>query len=190
MAWIGLQYPVAAKYGVATNGTSVEYTEGRVLGKAISLNATIESTDAKLHADDDVAEQIKEFNSGTISINLDDDNEETTAWLLGHTKNEEDEVVSEYTDAAPYVGIGCYGRRIKSGVSSYRAIWFTKAMFSEPNTELSTKGESIEFGTPTYEGTLMRGVDKSWRITKTFATETEARAWLNEKAGINNEQHS
>lgn len=182
MAMIGLKYPVAAKY--SASGTTVSYTEGRVLGKAISISTTVNSTDVKLYADDDIAEQVQEFSNGTCSINIDDADDEVSAWLLGHDKAEDGDLVNKYTDIAPYVGMGFYGRRRKDNAESYRAIWYTKVMFKDPGDALTTKGENIEFQTPTFEGTLSRAADGIWRRTKTFTTEAEACEWLNKLAGI------
>ena len=182
MAIIGLKYPVAAKY--SATGATVSYSEGRVLGEAISISTTVNSTDVKLYADDDIAEQVQEFSNGTCTINIDDADDEVSAWLLGHVKSEDGELTNKYTDIAPYVGMGFYGRRRKNNVESYRAIWYAKVMFKEPGDSLTTKGESIEFQTPTFEGTLSRAADGIWRRTKTFTTEAEARGWLNKLAGI------
>jgi hypothetical protein len=104
--------------------------------------------------------------------------------LLGHTMGEDSELVAKDSDTAPYVGVGFYGARVKDGKKSYKAIWYPKVQFKEPNEDLTTKGENITFGTYTIEGTLMRDDAGEWRRSKICDTEEEAKAWLEGKAKI------
>lgn len=178
MAKTGLKYPVVAPY------TAGGHTAGRVLGKAISANIAITTAEGVLYADDAAAESVKEFISGTITIGIDEMDDESQVMLLGHTVDESEELVAKDSDSAPYVGAGFYGARIKDGKKSYKAIWYPKVQFKEPNEDLATKGETITFGTYTLEGTLMRDEAGDWRRSKIFNTEEEARAWLEGKAKI------
>ncbi len=50
--------------------------------------------------------------------------------------------------------------------------------------ESKTKGESIEFTTPTIEGTLMTLPNGDWKDETIVAAEDAALAWLDAKAGI------
>lgn len=68
--------------------------------------------------------------------------------------------------------------------SSYLVKWLRKVKFAEPNDETDTKGETVAFQTPTIEGTVFQGDDGVWKEQAEFATEAEAVAWLNQKAGI------
>lgn len=172
MAKIGLKYPV---YKGAVN-------EG-VIGKAITADISIEMSDAKLYADDALAESDRSFKSGTISLEVDELSDVILGEFLGHAIAT-DEMTAKSTDVAPYVGIGFYGVKMVAGVKKYRAIWFPKVQFSEPTDSNKTKGESLEFGTQTIEGTIMKDASDIWKNEKTLATEAEAVTYLKGKAGI------
>ena len=48
------------------------------------------------------------------------------------------------------------GFRAKKANGKYRYFWLYKVKFGIPATNLTTKGESITFSTPTIEGTVLR----------------------------------
>lgn len=179
MAKIGLKYPVAAPYSAGA------HTAGKVLGKAVSASVSINVAEGSLYADDGLAESAKEFTSGTLSLGIDEMDDETSVMLLGHTLEDGGELVAKDSDTAPYVGVGFYGARVKNGTKSYRAIWYPKVQFAEPTEDLATKGENITFNTYTLEGTLMRDdATGEWRRSAVFPTEAEAEEWLKGKAKI------
>lgn len=174
MATIGLKYPVYK--GETSQG---------VIGKAIQADISIEVNDVKLYADDAIAESDKSFSSGTITLGIDDLSDTIQTDLLGHAVDAEtDEIIAKGTDDSPYVGIGFYGTKKVGGVRKYRAIWLPKVQFAEPADTNATKGEIIEFQTPTLEGTIMLDDDGAWKYEQTFTTEAEAKTYLENKAGI------
>lgn len=188
MARIGLKYPVVA---VATeSGTSITYASGALMAKAIMASIKINQSNVKLYADDVLAELDKSFIDGTLSFGADDLTDAMKVLLLGYTEGAEvdaiigsKEMSAGTATVAPFVGFGFYAKRIKSGVASWRAIWLKKVHFSEPADELKTKGESVEFQTPTLEGTIMVACDGNWKEEATFSSEANAIAWLNTKSG-------
>jgi len=188
MAQIGLKYPVVA---LATEtGSSISYSAGALMAKAILANIKINQSNVKLYADDMLAELDQSFINGTISFGADDLTDAIKVLLLGYTEGAEvDAVIGSKelsaggSTVAPFVGFGFYAKRIKSGVNSWRAIWLKKVMFTEPADEAKTKGESVEFQTPTLEGTIMLAADGKWKEEGTFSSEANAVAWLNTKSG-------
>jgi len=50
--------------------------------------------------------------------------------------------------------------------------------FAEPSDESTTKGETIEWGTPTIEGTIMALPTDEWKKQKHFAAEIDAIAFI------------
>ena len=171
MAKIGLKYPV---YKGTTSG---------VIGKAIQADITIEVNDVQLHADDGVVESEKSFKSGKITLGIDDLSDTIQTEFLGHTIAD-GVITAAGTDSSPYVGVGFYGTKMVSGVKKYRAVWFRKVQFGEPSDSNKTKGETVEFTTPTLEGTIMLDDNGKWKDEKTFTTEADAIAFLNTQAGI------
>jgi phi13 family phage major tail protein len=176
-----LKHIVGAKLNASASPPT--YTNGIVVGKAITANVSVEVNEAILYADDAVAESVKAFKSGKITLNTDDLTYEVQGMLLGHAVTG-DTLRANSNDVAPYVGVGFYGAVIREGVTKYRAVWFYKVQFGEMADESKTKGESIEFTTPTIEGTLMTLPSGDWKDETTVATEESALAWLDAKAGI------
>ena len=192
MAKIGLKYPV---YAIATEtANAINYANGAAIAKAIQANISIEVNDVKLYADDKVAEVDKTFRGGTITMGIDDLSDAAKIALLGYTEGADlgetsgnNELSAGNTSEPASVGIGFYGKRVKDGTNWWRAVWIKKVQFHEPADEHDTKGESVEFKTPTLEGEIFEAADGKWKEEGTFMTEDSAIAWLNGKAGISSD---
>jgi phi13 family phage major tail protein len=182
MAKIGLKYIVAAP--ITENGTTVSYADGIAIGKAISAGLSINVASADLYADDGLAESVKEFSSGTMTLGVDDLSYAAQALLLGHSVTGSDALTAHGSDEGAYVGVGFYAPVVRGGVKSWRAVWLSKVKFAEPNDDYATKGNSIEFQTPTIEGTVMTASNGVWKLEKLCASEAAAVTWLDTQAGI------
>ncbi len=189
MAKLGMRYPVAAKR-TETDGV-VSYSEGRVLGKAISSNTTIETYEAPLYGDDAIAEMESGFKSGTVNLNTTHLSLEDQSFLLGHLMKDIEiaattvkEMTANADDEAPFVGYGFYGAIKVDNVRKYRAVWMRKVKFSEPNDENETQGENIAWKTPTINGVVAKEDDGEWKDEVIVETESLAKTWLNGKANI------
>lgn len=194
MAHIGMKYPVAAPW---TEGET--YTKGFVVGKAIKFTGTPNKNDVDLYADDGIAETDKSVKDIGVSLNVDDLDLKVQADLLGHDYTEASAGESGGTatpesvdvgsdDVAPYFGTGFYKRRRKNNVTSFTAIWLYKVQYSEPTEEAETKGESVNFQTPTIEGKAypveISGKTKLYKKA-VFEKEEAAKAWLDGLAKVN-----
>ena len=71
MATIGLDKLYYAKITEDENGDET-YATPKLLAKAISADLSVELNEATLYADDGVAELVKEFKGGTLSLGIDD----------------------------------------------------------------------------------------------------------------------
>ena len=150
MAKIGLKNFL---YGILTeesDGTAT-YGVAQKPAKAISCKVDISNNDAKLYADDSLAESDTTFQSGTVTLGIDDEDDATLATLLGH-QFVGGEVVRNATDIAPYVGLGRIITKIVGGVYKYKVEFLKKVKFSEPSQDNSTKGENVSFGTSELSG--------------------------------------
>ena len=159
--------------GVAT------YEGATNLGKAVSCSVSITNNEAKLYGDDVLAESDTSFSNGSITLGVTDDDDSVFAPLLGHAINN-GEVVKKADDAAPYVGIGRIVTKMVSGVYKYKVEFLYKVKFSEPSRDENTKGESIEFATPSIEGIIATLDDNhgTWSKTKTFTSKSDALTYL------------
>ena len=178
MAKIGLNNFRYGKLTELENGT-FSYADAKSPGKAVSCNVSVTNNSATLYADDELAENYTGYQNATVSITIDDEDNETYADLLGHTINNDGEVIANSYDVAPYIGFGRIITKMKNGVIKYKVQFLYKAKFSEPSREENTKGESVEFGTYTIEGNVYTLPDGRWTKEKTFENKQDAIDYLN-----------
>ena len=152
MATIGLDMLHIAKITEDENGEET-YGTPEKLAKAISADLSVELVEAILYADDGIAEIVKEFGNGTLSLGIDDIGSVVASTLTGATIDSNGVVISASEDGGDPVAIGF---RAKKSNGKYKYFWLYKVKFGIPATNLATKGESITFSTPTIEGTIMR----------------------------------
>ncbi len=152
MATIGLDKLYYAKI---TEDESGEETYGTPmsLAKAMTVDLSVELAEATLYADDGAAEVVKEFKSGTLTLGIDDIGVQAAQDLTGAKIDTNKVLISTSEDGGAPVAIGF---RAKKANGKYRYFWLYKVKFGIPATNLTTKGESITFSTPTIEGTVMR----------------------------------
>lgn len=177
MAKIGLTNFRYSKLTEAPDGTP-SYDGAKTPGKAISCNVQITNNSATLYADDTLAEQDTTFQSGTVTMGIDEDDNTTMADLLGHTVDENGEVIRKSTDIAPYVGLGRVITKVVNGAYKYKVEFLYKVKFAEPSNENQTKGESVEFATTEIEGTVAALKNDKWSIAKSFDTKEAAITYL------------
>ena len=174
MAKKGIRYAVFGLLGA--NNT---YTGGKYLAPVAAFNGTPNKSSVKDYGDDRCVEVSNETMGAALSVELTNDDLEIYAMLLGHTLTE-GELVYNTDDEAPYVGTGAIGLSGKK----WRAKFYKKVLFSEPNDENSTKQESTTFGHITLEGEAVPLEDGSWKIEKEFDTFDAAKTYLNGLVGI------
>lgn len=177
MANIGLTNIWFSK--LTENDGVASYEGATNLGKAVSCSVSITNNEAKLYGDDVLAESDTSFSNGSITLGVTDDDDSVFAPLLGHAINN-GEVVKKADDAAPYVGIGRIVTKMVNGAYKYKVEFLYKVKFSEPSRDENTKGESIEFATPSIEGIIATLDDNhgTWSKTKTFTSKSEALTYL------------
>ena len=152
MATIGLD---SLYYSKITENTAGEETYGtpQKLAKAIEAEVSIELNEAVLYADDGTDTVIKEFKNGTITLGVNDIGTDAAKDLTGAVVDNNGVLVSTGEDEPTPVAIGF---RAKTAKGRYRYFWLYRVLFGIPGTTLKTKGESIEFQTPSIEGTISR----------------------------------
>lgn len=152
MATIGLDRLYYAKITEESNGDET-YETPEPLAKAITAELSVELAEATLYADDGAAEIVKEFKNGTLSLGIDDIGAVIASDLTGATIDDNKVLISTSEDGGDPVAIGF---RAKKANGKYRYFWLYRVKFGIPATNLTTKGDSITFSTPTIEGTVLR----------------------------------
>lgn len=193
---VGMVCPVCAPVSTYTEGTSITYSAGMVLAEAVGATLTWERSDGKFYGDDVELDSDRGITGYTIDFEPSGITDAARATLLGEVADASTTPTGEYTitDAnPPEVGFG-YVRRMRasgqSGVAdSYEAWWFYRMKFALNTEETRTKEQSIEWRTPTLNGTgygvrLSSADTNSFCIHKTFSTKADAIGYVKTKAGI------
>jgi phi13 family phage major tail protein len=152
MATIGLDKLYYSKITENASGEET-YATPVQLAKAIEADIAIELLEAILYADDGADTTIKEFKSGTLTLGIDDIGVQAAQDLTGATLDSNGVLVSTGEDEPNPVAIGF---RAKTAKGRYRYFWLYRVKFGIPGANLKTRGDSIEFSTPSIEGTITR----------------------------------
>lgn len=181
MAKIGLNN---FRYGILTEAQDGAPSYGGAYkpARAVSCSVSVTNNEAKLYADDILAETDTSFAGGTVTMGIDEEDITTMSTLLGHEVADGAMTRSAY-DTAPYVGLGRVVTKMVNSVYKYKAEFIYKVKFSEPSQEDATKGESLEFTTSTIEGVISALANGDWSISKTFDTKDDAISYIENLLG-------
>jgi phi13 family phage major tail protein len=103
--------------------------------------------------DDGAAEHISEFQSGKLTLGVNDIGRVTACDLTGASVDDNGVLISGSEDAGGPVAIGFRARRANG---LYRYFWLYRVLFKLPSAKLETKGDKISFQTPSIDGTVYR----------------------------------
>ena len=168
-----------------TSGT-VTYETPTEVGDAMNANIELKFAEGRLYAEGRLAEYIKLATGGTISIAVKYIKKAAQAMMYGATTdNQKDNVKFSAKDVANYVGVGLYAPDKVDGVTKYTCMWVPKALFGPPSFAYQTKGESIQFNTPTTTGEFLPDdtTEELLLESETVETAEEAVAWIKGKLG-------
>ena len=180
MAYIGLRKPIIGKRTGAKT-----YGETFALGKAVSLQVTPNYAEGSLYADDGQAEYDKEFSYAEVTLGTSTIPTKAQQEMFGHTVEEDQKSVKlNADDENSYVGMAWISVEKVDGKRSFTGNFLYKVKFSEPSEDYTTKGESIEYKTPSITGRASVEDDGDWKEVQSFDTEAEAMEWINTKFGV------
>lgn len=122
------------------------------LAKAIEAKVAPKTSNAVLHADDGAAESTSSEGETEIELKIDALANAVYADILGKTVNEDGVVGDSSGDVAPTIALAF--RSLKSN-GKYRYFWYFKGNFQLPEENYKTKGESVEYNTPSVKGVFV-----------------------------------
>ena len=172
MAFFGLRKPKIAKWHPGNT-----YTDGMVVGKAVSLEITANYAEGSLYGDDEQVEYEKALKNANVTLGTTDLPLQAANTMFGHEVSGT-QVIKRASDVAPYVGVGTVIDEKVNGSTKYVASILVKVQFAEGSESFQTKGDSITFTTPSLEGLAIPGDDSKWLVRKTFDTFAEADAFV------------
>ena len=155
-----------------------------ILGRLIDASLSEERNNTSLFADDKEVEKDSSFNGGTVTLTIDDVDDETYADVKGCTVSEK-EVTENSEDVAPEIGYGHIVTKVYNGVKKYKVEFLPRIQITKITANSKTKGQSIEYNTVSIEAKLMELLEEingmkvgDWKKVQTFATLSEAQEYL------------
>ena len=168
-----------------TAGT-VSYENTTDVGDAMSAQIDLRFAEGRLYAESKLAEYIKLATGGTISLAVKYIKKAAQAMLYGCTTDTSKENIKfSAKDVANYVGVGFYAPDKVDGVTKYTCVWVPKALFGPPSMAYQTKGENIQFNTPTTTGEFLADDSENELLleTETVDSAADAVTWIKGKLG-------
>lgn len=180
MASFGAKYPKFAKIKTEPENALPKYESPVTIGRLVKADLTVNLASGKLFADDELAESVDEFSSGSIAMETDDMVDDVAAEVYGATVTDK-EVHYKAGDSAPLGGLAYYKVLMRKGVKLFKGYFYPRVKAALGNDSANTKTDSITFGTAATTFTVFRCNSDAWRITEEFDTEAAAKAWVDEK---------
>ena len=165
---------------------AVSYEDPTDVGDAMSAQLELRFAEGRVYAESRLAEYIKLATGGTISLAVKYIKKAAQTMLYGCTSDTSKENLKfSAKDIANYVGVGFYAPDKIDGVTKYTCVWVPKALFGPPSLAYQTKGENIQFNTPTTTGEFLAddSADELLLETETVDTAEAAVAWIKGKLG-------
>lgn len=157
MATIGLKNLYAAPL---TDEALKTYATPVKLAPAIEANITPNYETATLYGDDRPIEDASSITGIEVELNVADLEPEHYELLMGVTKNADGVIIDNVNDVSPYVALMF---ELPKADGTKKLYVYYKGKFNPPATEATTKGESVEFQTPTISARFLAVEDGDWR---------------------------
>lgn len=184
MPKIGFSNLVAFPMDEATDvkGGTVTYLEPFDISEAITGGFTPTVVEGSLYADDQQTDQHTSISGYDISLNTRDLTPQVEAKLLGYEVDSNGGVLRTSDAIAPYVALA-FRSLLSDNTYEYNVLY--KVKFAPVSRDHQTKGESIEYQTPTISGRAIPrradgALDYTMRESKTNATVVAT--WFDEVA--------
>lgn len=143
-----------------SDGGRATYKAAERIPGAITANVNPNASSETLFADDGPFETASTIGQIELEVNVADLPLELQAKLFGHTLTQDGILIRKSTDTPPWVAVGF--KSLKSN-GKYRYTWLAKGKFSLPEQSNETKGDSVNFSTPTSTATFVkRECDDEW----------------------------
>lgn len=177
-----------AEYNAAES--SVSYTNAQSIGDAMNVNLELRYAEGRLYAESAFAEYMKLAVGGTISIGLKYIPDEAQKVMFG--SRETSYTVSGTSSAnikglalgaksvGKYVGVAFYAPDMRDKKKKFTCVKVNCALFSPPSLSYQTKGENIQFSTPTTTGEFLADDSDNQDMLEVAIVDTEelAKAWV------------
>ncbi len=172
MAFKGLRRQGYCTMTVTTDDSGKEIETlgtGKVLPKVMKLTGSATSDSVSLYGDDTLAEEEVSQGSGSLSVGLCNLTLEDQAALGGHTYSEENGLICNGDDQAPYCRCASIVPGVLNNKPYYRVITYLRVKFAPVNDDYETRGQTTSFKNPSLAGSFFKNADGDWRNVKEFS---------------------
>lgn len=185
MPTFDLRYIQAAKYSY-NESEGATYSDKVKVGDAMTVNMDLAFAEGRLYAEGTLAEMIREATGGTISIGVKSILEAAQKMMYGYEDRSRSVggktipgLLASGDSNGNYVGVSFIAPDKINGVTKYACMFAKKAMFGPPSYSYTTRGQTINFNTPTTTGEFMGtdGEKKEFFETAVCDTIADAKAW-------------
>ncbi|WP_195199234.1 hypothetical protein [Faecalispora jeddahensis] len=184
MASFGAQNPRFAPIVTEPAGALPTYGEIVTVGRLIKADRSIQYASGKLYADNELAESVDEFVSGSIAMETDDLEDEVAVAIYG-AEVASKEVHYKSGQTAPIGGLTYRKALMRNGIKFFKTYYYPRVKAVMGNDTAQAKSDSITFGTESTTFTVFRCKSDDWCITEVFPADGEAAAiaWCDSKLG-------
>ena len=167
------------------DGALPTYSAAKELSEFVKLSESVQKAEAKFYSNDRLSESVESFKYCDLSYDNKGLSDEVQCEVLGMTQTEDGELVRGIDDAPPFIGFAFYRVLMDNGVTYYEGVFYPKVKASLGNDDYETRGENTNFkgDTTTLIAYAAKDEKKAWKRSKMFATEAEAKAWVDGKFG-------
>ena len=188
---VGMMYPVWAPLNAHTDGSMPTYGTGTVIQEARNATINREYASNPLYGDDRIVDDDNGLTGLTMSFESTGLSDTDRVKLLGEEANSDTTTGGQWVsdNETPWGGFGYIRKMRLNGTRQFEAWWTLKIKFQEESQATQTREGQITWGTPTLNGRaaglIVDSTDKErYQLHKTFASISDAKAWLNAFAGI------
>ena len=158
-----LRYIQCAKY-VNTSGT-ITYTNKTPVGDAMTATLQLRFAEGRLYAESALAELMRKCTGGSISLGVKYIKAAAQKLMFGvvekarsitytpaggsSTTKSITGLQTKKKTVGQYVGVSFYSPDMIDGVEKFTCVFLGKCLFGDPDMNLQTAGENIQFDTPT-----------------------------------------
>lgn len=175
------------------SGGEISYSDVTTMGDAMNANIQLRFAEGRLYAEGSLAEYLREATGGTISVGVKYIPAAAQQLMYGAREksrsitppgSEEPVTVKGLAmgtkDAANYVGLAFFAPDMIDGVRKYTCVLVYRALFGPPAYNYVTKGENLQFQTPTTTGEFLPSHNSDLDMMEIAVADTEAlaRAWV------------
>lgn len=178
MAAFGAKYIKFAPFKSEPETGMPTYDAAVQLGELVKAELAVSLASGEIYGDDRLVEKVEEFSSGSIAVEVTDMTDDVEATVFGSTYAEADGIVDKTSDTIPYGGVGYCKTLMRGGQKKYKAYFYPKCKAAMGTDSANTKNSSITLSSTPLTFTVFEPNDGDWRYRKTFATEAEAKAWI------------